>query len=60
MVGAVAAKRLDPALLVLFMTGHAAETNQAIANAKFQVIEKPFAPNDLAATVRNILDGGPE
>ena len=54
---ATAARRLDPALPVLFMTGHAAETSQAISDPQFQVIEKPFAPNELAARVRKILDG---
>ena len=39
------------------MTGHAAETSQAISDPQFQVIEKPFAPNELAARVRKILDG---
>ncbi len=57
---AVAAKRLNPALRVLFMTGHAAETSDSNAAARMQVIEKPFAPNELASRVREILDTRPE
>jgi CheY-like chemotaxis protein len=56
---AARARELHPALKVLFTTGYArnAIVHQGRLDKGVQLITKPFSFNDLAAKMRNVLDG---
>ncbi len=49
------AKELFPSLEVLFMSGHAAELASAEVAASMRVVQKPFTPDQLVASVRESL-----
>ncbi|NIP94898.1 MAG: response regulator, partial [Akkermansiaceae bacterium] len=53
---AVAARQKD--IRVLYMSGYTADEvfRQALPSARNRFLQKPFAPDDLTAKVREILD----
>ncbi len=52
-------KRLQPQIKVLLTTGYAENSLERtdIGGSEFDVISKPYIPNDLARKVRRVLDG---
>jgi CheY-like chemotaxis protein len=58
---AARARELDPALKILFTTGYARNAifHHGRLDPGVQLITKPFSYGDLAAKVRDVLDGLP-
>jgi CheY-like chemotaxis protein len=58
------ARRLCPALRVLYASGYAEEGGAFVPDPRFRarLLQKPFMPGDLVRTVREVLDapGGPD
>ena len=53
-------RELDPAVRIVFMSGHAPEDLEDVArlvNARF--LPKPFNPDELVRAVRDAVQGGP-
>ena len=52
-------KRLHPAMKILLTTGYAENSLERtdIGGSEFDVISKPYIPNDLARKIRRVLDG---
>lgn len=55
-------KAIDPDVKVIFCTGYDPETAQSayIHQEQLPLIQKPFDPNMLLSTVREVLDGHPQ
>lgn len=52
-------KRLHPGMKILLTTGYAENSLERtdIGGSEFEVISKPYIPNDLARKIRRVLDG---
>jgi CheY-like chemotaxis protein len=52
-------RETDPALKVVFISGHAGEAEKVPGNAATRFLAKPFDMNALARTLRDVLGSAP-